>query len=127
MRELYLTGCGLGRGGPALVEEGLSRALPHFTFTDATPFLSRVRAPLVIAHGRDDDVIPYPEAFKLARALPDGHPHAVLLTGLYGHTGSILPPPSAVMREARSMLALTRALVAAPHETLRPDDSFSEP
>ncbi|HZO17058.1 MAG TPA: hypothetical protein VFB62_27465 [Polyangiaceae bacterium] len=118
LRPLFMTGCGLRTGGPALVEAGLSRAASHFHFTDASPHLPRLRAPVVIAHGRDDDVIPFPEALKLARALPTGHRHAVHLTGLYGHTGSLLPPPRALLHEAQTMWSLTRSLVAAAHEAL---------
>jgi pimeloyl-ACP methyl ester carboxylesterase len=118
LRELFLVGAGLAPGGAALVEEGLARSRGAFAFTDAAPRLARLRAPLVVAHGRDDDVIPFVEAFRLARALPAGARVRLHLTGAYGHTGAMLPAARALTGEAASMMALVRALLAAPHEEL---------
>jgi pimeloyl-ACP methyl ester carboxylesterase len=118
LRELFLVGCGVRDGAPPLVEAALARAGDRFAFTDPAPALAGLRAPVVIAHGRDDDVVPWPEAFALARALPRGHRHRVLLTGLYGHTGASLPSPRAVATEIATMLSLAQGIVDAALERL---------
>ncbi len=115
---LFLLGCGLNTGGGALLETGLAHAGDRFAFTDPTRHLRRIAVPVVISHGRDDDVIPYSEAHKLARALPGGHRHRIHVTGLYGHTGASLPGPSAVASEAKGMMDVLYSLVDAPHEAL---------
>ena len=119
LRELFLVGCGLRPGGAALLEEALSAATGALWFTDPRPALSRLRAPVVIVHGRDDDVIPYSEADKLCAALPPGHPHRVFLTGLYGHTGAVRPPLQSLAREAATLLGVARALLEAPQGVIR--------
>jgi pimeloyl-ACP methyl ester carboxylesterase len=114
LRALFLIGCGLRQGGAELLEEGLRRAGEAFQFADPRPHLSRVRAPVFIVHGRDDDVIPWLEADKIRRALPEGHPHELHITGFYGHTGAVVPRPMEVVREAATLLSVARLLVAAP-------------
>jgi pimeloyl-ACP methyl ester carboxylesterase len=117
-RPLFMIGCGLDVGGPALLEAGLARAGDRFGFTAPGPRLARVAAPVVIAHGKDDDVVPWSEALKLRDALPGGHARRLYLTGLWAHTGSVLPRPRAVIEEAKSLRDLAFALVDAPHEAL---------
>jgi pimeloyl-ACP methyl ester carboxylesterase len=117
-RDLFMVGCGLAAGGPALVEAGLARARGALAFTDPTPHLARIGAPVVIAHGRDDDVVPYSEAHKLAQRLPSGHRHRVLITGMYGHTGTSTPAPTQLTVESRAMLDVLYAIADAPHERL---------
>ena len=109
-REHFLRACGLSSGGEQLLEAALARCGDAFAWADPRPHLARMRPPVVIAHGRDDDVIPWLEAQKLARALPAGHPHEIILTGLYGHTGSALPSPRALAAEIRSMLRIVKTL-----------------
>lgn len=113
-RHLFLIGCNLRPGGSSLVEAGLAKAGSFFAFTDPTPHLAALKAPVVIAHGRDDDVIPWTEAHKLEAGLAAGHPQRVLLTGMYGHTGSAIPSPSLLAGELRSMLAVVDAMIDAP-------------
>ena len=117
-RDLFIIGCGLRTGGGALLEAGLARAGDHFAFTDPSTHLHRIAVPVVISHGRDDDVIPYSEAHKLALALPSGHRHRVHITGLYGHTGAALPSPGEMATEAKEMMDVLYSLVDAPHEAL---------
>ena len=111
-RELFLIGCGLAPGGEAL----LDRVLPLVAtaHADPRPHLGRLTRPVLIAHGRDDDVIPVRQADELARALPAGLPRRVCVTGLYGHTGSARPTPGAIAGELRTMLSLVRALDRLP-------------
>lgn len=117
-RELFAIGCGLAPGGAALLEVGLARARDFFAFTHPAPRLARVTAPVVIGHGRDDDVIPFTEATKLREALPGDHPHRLHVTGMYGHTGSAMPTPGDVAGEAGTMLDTLYSVIDAPHEAL---------
>ncbi|MBM4359979.1 MAG: hypothetical protein FJ096_17890 [Deltaproteobacteria bacterium] len=117
-RELFFVGCGLASGGEALLDEALARAGDAFAFADPTPALAALEAPLLIAHGRDDDVIPWPEARKLAHGLRPGHRVKVALSGMFGHTGSTFPGLSAIRDEAGSLRALMLGLVDAPRDML---------
>lgn len=114
LRSVFLDGCGLGPGARALLDELLERAAPSFTFADPRPSLARLRAPVVIAHGRDDGVIPVDEAHHILAALPAGHPARLYITGLFGHGESHLPTPSAVAAEVRTLLAMVRAMITLP-------------
>jgi len=113
-REVFLMGCGLHDGSRATFERALGAIGDTYAWADPRPHLARVRSPVVIVHGRDDDVIPWFEADKLRSALPPNHPHKVLVTGMYGHTGSAIPDVRALGREAKTMLEVVRALVRAP-------------
>jgi pimeloyl-ACP methyl ester carboxylesterase len=119
-RELFLVGAGLAPGGEALLERGLAAAGEAFVFTDPRPHLARVRAPVVLVHGRDDDVIPWPEAEKLRALLPAGHPCEVLVTGMAGHTGVGLPSPAALAGELVTLLRVARAIAGAPRALTSP-------
>lgn len=112
-RRLFLAACGLSPDAESVFERALARSGSDFSWTDPRPHLRNVRPPVTIVHGRDDDVIPWPEAEKLAAGLPAGHPHDVVLTGLYGHTAAAFPPPRAVAREVRALSRVVRALATA--------------
>lgn len=113
-RALFLAACGLSPDATQIFERALARAKDAFAWVDPRPHLARVRPPVVVVHGRDDDVIPWTEATKLAAALPSGHPCEVILTGLYGHTGAALPAPSDVAREVRALVRVVTHLARAP-------------
>ncbi len=110
-RAVFLLGCGLREGGGAHLERALGRIGELYAYTDPRPHLARVRAPIAIVHGRDDDVIPWFEAEKLREAAPRAR---VLITGLYGHTGAASVSPRALARELSTMLAVVRTLEQAP-------------
>lgn len=112
-RELLLIACGLRPGAGDLLEAGLTRAGDAFAFADPGPHLADVEAPVAVVHGRDDDVIPWDEAEKLASALPPGRAR-LHVTGLYGHTGSARPRPGEVAREVLTLAQILRDLAAAP-------------
>ncbi len=112
-RELFLAGCGLHASSRELLVSGLDAARGGFAFADPAPHLAKVRAPVALVHGRDDDVIPYFEAHKLARALPAGHPCRVMITGMYGHTGSALPSVRALGREVATLARVIHTLSTA--------------
>jgi len=109
-RDLFLIGCGVIPGAVELVEAGLDRAGDALGFASPASALERLESPVVISHGRDDDVIPYGEAYKLARALEPRVPTRLLLTGLYGHTGAGRPDVQSAAREAGALLSIARAM-----------------
>lgn len=111
-RELFRLGCGVTPGTIAAAEAALERAGAALAAFDPAPALARLECPVVVCHGRDDDVIPWSEATKLFGALSPRGRSRLLLTGLYGHTGSSLPSPAALAREGRTLLEMARALAA---------------
>ncbi|MBX3185514.1 MAG: hypothetical protein KF819_00810 [Labilithrix sp.] len=118
-RAFFYGACGLSRGlkGEELLEEGLASCGDAFAWADPRPHLarfSREGPEVVIVHGRDDDVIPWLEASKLAAALPDAHRREVILTGLYGHTGASMPGPRAAIAEACALVNVVQRLARAP-------------
>lgn len=112
-RDLVLVACGLRPGAAELLEIGLARAGDAFEFADPGPHLRQIEAPVAVVHGRDDDVIPWLEAEKLAAALPPGRGR-LHLTGLFGHTGSARPRAGDVAREVLTLAQILRDLAAAP-------------
>lgn len=110
MREAFLVGCGLSPGGEALLEEGLRRLGAEYAWADPSKHLANVKVPVAIVHGRDDDVVPYFEAYKIRAALPKDHPCELHLTGMYGHTGASLPSPRAVFSEIATLVRVLRVL-----------------
>lgn len=115
-RAVFLLGCGLADRARAAqhLDAALARLGDAYAFTDPRPHLAKLRAPIAIVHGRDDDVIPWFEAEKLRAALPQGHPHRMLVTGLYGHTGAGKFDLRVLGRELATMIAVVRSLVDAP-------------
>jgi len=82
--ELFLKATGVADGGVELGLEALARGAEHFEYLDPRPWLSRVRVPVTVIHGREDDVIPFEHAERLASMAPRSR-H--LVTGIYAHTG----------------------------------------
>ena len=113
-RDLFLEGCLLKPGALARLEEGLRASSAAFAFADPRPALAALRCPVVIVHGRDDDVIPVDHAMRLFAGLPENHPAQLHLTGMYGHTGAAFPSPRALFAEARTLLRVAFALARAP-------------
>jgi len=107
LRERYLVGIGVLPGARAWMERAFAsfdgRAL------DPAPYLARIRAPVDLVHGTDDDVIPFEHAHALAAKLPHARVH---VTGMYGHTGAALPSARAIIRELATMLRVLRAMAA---------------
>lgn len=113
-RAVFLLGCGLGEASVnpgEHLERALERVNELYAFTDPRADLARVRAPVAIVHGRDDDVIPWFEAEKLRDLAPRAR---VMITGLYGHTGAASVSPRVLVRELATMIGVVRTLAAAP-------------
>lgn len=49
--------------------------------------LESVRLPVVLAHGREDALVPFTQCMRLERRLPEDRVHAAMITGLYTHSG----------------------------------------
>jgi pimeloyl-ACP methyl ester carboxylesterase len=109
-RELFLVGCGVRPGGAELVDGALARAAHRVRALGPARALGAIARPVVVCHGRDDDVIPWNEAEKLYAALSQSVPARLYITGLYGHTGATLPSPAALARELGTLLSVARAL-----------------
>jgi pimeloyl-ACP methyl ester carboxylesterase len=107
-RELFLIGAGVRPGGAALVETALARAHGALELASPAAALEKLRCPLFVCHGVDDDVIPWNEAEKLYRAAAG--PARLLLTRLYGHTTAARPNPVALAREAGTLIEMMHAL-----------------
>jgi pimeloyl-ACP methyl ester carboxylesterase len=113
---LFLAACGFG-DATRFQEAGLAHASgPASAFAEPADSLKRLTVPTFILHGRGDDVIPVGEAEALRAMLPNGHPAAVLLSGMHGHTGSHLPRPAEIVAELRTALHVAMVLGRAAVE-----------
>ena len=108
MRDVFLLGCGLAPGGEALLEEALSKLAGEYAWADPSVHLAHVRTRVYVVHGREDDVIPYTEAYKIKAIVGDRC--EVHVTGMYGHTGSSLPSPRALASEIATLVRVLRIL-----------------
>ena len=105
-RPLFLEGCGAAPGGLERVEAALAVA-PARPWLDPRPHLSRLRGPVYLVHGADDDVIPATELEALRAAVPPAALGGAWCTGLYGHTGR---GAAAGLAELRTMTRIVGAL-----------------
>ena len=118
-REFFLLGCGIGDGGLARAEAAIAKVAARYHYLDPRPHLTRVRCPVTIVHGVDDDVIPHEQATLIRAALQPHTRVQMYLTGLYGHTGAAKPGPRALAKEAAALLGMMRALVATATQPAR--------
>lgn len=88
IREMFLIGCGVLPGAKELVDGVLDGWYRENSHLDPAPYLERIRCPVDLFHGVDDDVIPYQQALDLREALPPATQPRLYLTGLYGHTAA---------------------------------------
>jgi pimeloyl-ACP methyl ester carboxylesterase len=114
-RPLFFAVTGVEGDTARLFESALERAGSHFDWLDPTPLLERVRCPVHLIHGADDDVIPYEQAHTIAKGLPEGVLRGVHVTGLYGHThksggGMGLGDVPAMAREVATLVRMLAAV-----------------
>ncbi|HEX7051472.1 MAG TPA: hypothetical protein VF188_14800 [Longimicrobiales bacterium] len=76
---------------------------------DPAPRLAGIRARTLIAHGRDDCLVPYTESIRLSRALPPGCCVGCVVTPLFGHSGGT-PVGRHPLRAAREGLRFVQLL-----------------
>lgn len=62
-------------------------ALAADPLLDPGPWLDRISVRTILAHGRDDRLVPYTETVRLARALPRRVVAASSVTALFAHSG----------------------------------------
>jgi pimeloyl-ACP methyl ester carboxylesterase len=82
---------------------------------DPAAALARITTPVVVAHGRDDRLIPFTEAVRIARSLPPGVRGDASITGLFAHsggTGSGLGAIGLAVEAGRFVRVLRRAINA---------------
>lgn len=80
---------------------------------EAHTFLPHVGVPVLLAHGRDDRLIPFTETLRLARQLPAARVRSVTVTSLFQHSGGTqrsLGPVGLAAESARFVLLLRRVL-----------------
>ena len=106
LRRQFLLGCCLEDGYVPWLGAALERGQTDLAFLDPSQQIADVRCPVVLVHGRDDDVIPYVESIKLARKLAPSRLRRLHLTGLYGHTGSAAMTLAGSVRETTTLLRM---------------------
>lgn len=111
-RALFEKVVGLRPGGPELLEPTFRRVarLPDFRMAEAC---AKVAGPVVVAHGRQDDVIPYEESIRLGAMFRPEARAKVFLTGLYAHTGQESVGLPALRQELQSMWGMVAGIVDA--------------
>ncbi|MGE0791140.1 MAG: hypothetical protein AB7S26_36040 [Sandaracinaceae bacterium] len=109
-REMFEMGTGAIEGGISRALAALERGRASLAHLDAKDACERVRCPVAIVHGRDDDVIPVDQAEKLRAALSASPDARVYLTGLYGHTVSGGVDLDALGQELRSLVGIVNAI-----------------
>jgi len=78
----------------------------HRPDLDPRPLLARVTAPVVLAHGRADRLVPFPETLTLAAGLPPGTLRACTVLGMLAHSGRAGARPLTAVREGSRLLRL---------------------
>jgi len=124
-RALFLRGCGLAPGALEEVEGALLKASSRLDWLAPQPHLARLRCPLYIAHGADDDVVPVRHSEAMANAATSCPKVTQAVTGIYGHTehvgirGLLKRGPEAFM-ELRTMVGLLHAIASVSHPSTGP-------
>jgi pimeloyl-ACP methyl ester carboxylesterase len=84
LQSIFLMGCSVEKGGVEYAKTAITQCTRDTTWLDPVPLLQDLRCPLHIAHGREDGVVPYTDAKRIAKHVPSSH---VYLTGLAHHAG----------------------------------------
>jgi dienelactone hydrolase len=96
-----------------LAQELAAAALAMDPLLDPAAVLPQLRVPVLLAHGRDDRLIPFTETLRLARAIPAPLQRGCTVTSLFAHSGGRLGglPPWAHVRETARFLALMHRIL----------------
>jgi pimeloyl-ACP methyl ester carboxylesterase len=81
---------------------------------DPRPHLARVDVPTLLAHGRDDRLIPFTETIRLERTLPAAVLRGRTITSLFAHSGGTQSGlgPLGIAREGMRFVNLLRRTLA---------------
>jgi pimeloyl-ACP methyl ester carboxylesterase len=90
-----------------------SAALDVEPLLDPRPHLPHVRVPVLIAHGRDDRLIPFSESIRLSRELPRHVLRRMTITALFQHSGGTQSGlgPAGLAREGTRFMLLLRGVL----------------
>ncbi|MGH7577316.1 MAG: alpha/beta hydrolase family protein [Longimicrobiales bacterium] len=96
-----------------LSRELAATALRCDPLIDPRPLLDDVRTPVLLAHGRDDRLIPFTETIRLSRALAPETVRGCTITSLFAHSGGTRPGLGAIglAREAARFYGLLRGVL----------------
>ena len=86
-RELFLTGCGARAGGFPLCEAAFDAPGHPYRFLEPLEHLERLACPVHMIHGTGDEIIPFDQMGRLARAIPAGLGRCYPL-GTYSHSAA---------------------------------------
>jgi pimeloyl-ACP methyl ester carboxylesterase len=115
-----------------LSERMATAAITADPLVDPHPFLGQVRVPVLLAHGRDDQLIPWTETIRLGRGIPAASIVDITITGLFEHSGGSRRglAPFARALESLRFLRLLRQVLHLPvrreglfHESRTPVDT----
>jgi dienelactone hydrolase len=114
----------LSHGDPAQTEAFIRRLPSSVQSTiralSVSPFLKDLRADLILAHGEDDDLIPFTETFRLAEAAPDPGKVYVQILKTCSHMDPDQKPPGIqsffnfYLREGWKLFCLVYHLLGYP-------------
>lgn len=97
----------------ATARELADAALRTDPLLDPAPFLPRVHVRTLLAHGRDDRLVPFTAMYRLRQALPDEVVVGSGLTALFAHSGGAAPELGIVgtVREGVRFLSLLNGIL----------------
>lgn len=97
----------------SLADALAAAALMTDPMLDPGPWLPRVDVRTLLAHGRDDRLIPFTETLRLARALPSDRVLDTVVTALFAHSGGASHGlgPLGLAREGARFVGLIRRLL----------------
>lgn len=110
-QSLFLEGCNVSphpERADAHCLEALKRS--DFSWLNQNSKCAKVRCPVTVIHGRDDDVIPYTQGKELFALLNAGSQHQLLISGLYAHTKAEKPSAGEGLKEFSTLFAILRVL-----------------
>lgn len=93
-----------------LADRLAAAALQHEPLLDPGPYLPAVPVPVVLAHGREDRLVPWTELPRLRRALPDARVRHAVVTRLFAHSfrERRFPTPTLAVEAVRFIRAIHR-------------------
>ena len=124
-RLLFLQACTVAPGGEERIMEALE-ARDNLLWADPRPHLHGIKAPVVLVHGRDDNVIPVGHLQLLTDAMPAHVPFQAFVTGLYSHTRSdgalaLLNQASGAVTELWTMIRVLQSIAGVAGVTALPE------